>query len=104
MIPYFQKYLAISSKLHNMKWPIYDHFLVRSGELLLAFDIINNWDAELKEMNKNKVGEPFQYPNTFLLLLGYAKAYFHLPYRQTQKELHKDMLKKKSHPYHITQQ
>ena len=36
------------------------------------FDVINNWDAELKEMNKNKVGEPFHYPNTFLLLLGYA--------------------------------
>ena len=42
------------------------------------------WDAELKEMNKDKVGEPFHYPNTFLLLLGYAKAYFHLPYRQTE--------------------
>ena len=44
----------------------------------------SNWDAELKEMNKDKVGEPFHYPNTFLLLLGYAKAYFHLPYRQTE--------------------
>ena len=29
--------------------------------------------------------EPFHYPNTFLLLLGYAKAYFHLPYRQTKE-------------------
>ncbi len=36
-------------------------------------------------MNKDKVGEPFHYPNTFLLLLlGYAKEYFHLPYRQTE--------------------
>lgn len=35
-------------------------------------------------MNKGKVGEPFQYPDTFLILLGYAKAYFHLPYRQTE--------------------
>ncbi len=35
-------------------------------------------------MNKDKIGEPFHYPNTFLLLLGYAKAYFHLPYRQTE--------------------
>jgi hypothetical protein len=51
---------------------------------LLGFDVINNWDTELKEMNKDKVGEPFHYPNTFLLLLGYAKAYFHLPYRQTE--------------------
>ncbi len=36
-------------------------------------------------MNKDKVGlEPFHYPDTFLLLLGYAKAYFHLHYRQTE--------------------
>ena len=35
-------------------------------------------------MNKDKVGGSFYYPNTFLLFLGYAKAYFHLPYRQTE--------------------
>ena len=51
---------------------------------MLGFDVINNWDTELKEMNKDKIGEPFHYPDTFLLLLGYAKAYFHLPYRQTE--------------------
>jgi hypothetical protein len=28
--------------------------------------------------------EPFHYPNTFLLLLSHAKAYFHLPFRQTE--------------------
>src|SRR3982750_4574914 len=67
-----------------MKWPAYNRSLVRRGEILLGFDVINNWDAELKEMNKDKIGEPFLYPNTFLLLLGYAKAYFHLPYRQTE--------------------
>ena len=67
-----------------MKWSIYNQSLVRRGEILIGFDVINNWDAELKEMNKDKVGEPFHYPNTFLLLLGYAKVYFHLPYRQTE--------------------
>jgi hypothetical protein len=67
-----------------VNWSSYNQSLVRRGEILLGFDVINNWDTELKEMNKNKVGEPFHYPNTFLLLLGYAKAYFHLPYRQTE--------------------
>ncbi len=67
-----------------MNWPVYNQSLVRRGEILLGFDVINNWDSELKEMNKDKVGEPFHYPNTFLLLLGYAKVYFHLPYRQTE--------------------
>lgn len=67
-----------------MKWSAYNQSLVRRGEILIGFDVINNWDTELKEMNKDKVGEPFHYPDTFLLLLGYAKAYFHLPYRQTE--------------------
>jgi len=67
-----------------MKWPAYNQSLVRRGEILLGFDVINNWDTELKEMNKDKVGEPFSYPDTFVLLLGYAKVYFHLPYRQTE--------------------
>ena len=67
-----------------MNWSSYNKSLVRRGEILLGFDVINNWDAELKEMNKDKVGEPFHYPNTFLLLLGYAKVYFPLPYRQTE--------------------
>ena len=87
-----------------MKWAAYNQSLVRRGEILIGFDIIDNWDTELKEMNKDEVGEPFHYPNTFLLLLGYAKAYFHLPYRQTQRELHKVMLKEKYLPFQITVQ
>jgi IS5 family transposase len=67
-----------------VNWPNYNQSLVRRGEILIGFDVITNWDTELKEMNKDKVGEPFHYPNTFLLLLGYAKVYFHLPYRQTE--------------------
>ena len=67
-----------------MKWSDYNQSIVRRGEILIGFDVVDNWDMELKEMNKDKVGEPFHYPNTFLLLLGYAKVYFHLPYRQTE--------------------
>jgi len=52
---------------------------------LLGFDVIDNWDKELGQMNKGKTGEPFHYPDTFVLMLGYAKVYFHLPYRQKQK-------------------
>ena len=35
-------------------------------------------------MNLRKVGEPYCYPDSFIQLLGYMRAYFHLPYRQTQ--------------------
>jgi hypothetical protein len=35
-------------------------------------------------MNHGKVGEPYDYPDSFIQLLGYMRAYFHLPYRQTE--------------------
>ncbi len=47
-----------------MNWPVYNQSLVRRGEILLGFDVINNWDTELKEMNQGKIGEPFHYPYT----------------------------------------
>ncbi len=69
-----------------MNWSVYNQSLVRRGEILIGFDVSDNWDTELKEMNKDKIGDPFHYPDTFLLLLlGYAKVYFHLPFRQTKE-------------------
>jgi len=59
-----------------MNWPSYNQSLVRRGEILLGFDVIDNWDSELEEMNKDKVGEPFHYPNTFLLILDMLKHTF----------------------------
>jgi len=76
-----------------VNWSVYNQqSLVKRDEILIGFDIINNWHIDLKEMNKDKIGEPYHYPNTFLLLLGYdTKANFHLPYVQTKKVLHKNM-------------
>ena len=87
-----------------MKWSIYNRSLVRRGEILLGFDVINNWDTELKEMNKDKVGEshffiPIHFSfylvmprHTFIFLIG------------KQRVLHKVMLKEKYLPFQITVQ
>ena len=40
-------------------WKNYNESLVRRGEILLDFDIIDNWNDELEEMNKNKEGRKF---------------------------------------------
>jgi hypothetical protein len=49
--------------------------LVRRGEILIGFDVIDNWGTDLKEMNKDKVGlGALSLSSTFLLLLGYAKV------------------------------
>ena len=42
-------------------------------------------NTELEKMNKEKEGRKFVYPDSFIKLLGYMKAYFHLPYRQRQE-------------------
>ena len=35
-------------------------------------------------MNKNKKGKPFTFPDSFILVIGYIRTSFHLPYRQTK--------------------
>jgi IS5 family transposase len=65
-------------------WPTYNESIVRRGQVLLDFDVLDGWDLELSQMNLGKVGEPYDYPESFMQLLGYMRAYFHLPYRQTQ--------------------
>lgn len=65
-------------------WSLYNESLVRRGQVLLDFDVLDGWDHELSQMNRGKVGEPYDYPNSFIQLLGYMRVYFHLPYRQTQ--------------------
>ena len=50
----------------------------------MSFDVMDSWKTELDEMNKGKKGRQYQYPKSFMKLLGYARAYFGLPYRQTQ--------------------
>ncbi|MGA8083334.1 MAG: IS5 family transposase [Candidatus Nitrosopolaris sp.] len=65
-------------------WPSYNDSPVRRGQVLLDFDVLNGWDNELSHMNHDKVDEPYHYPDRFIQLLGYMRAYFHLPYRQTE--------------------
>jgi hypothetical protein len=42
------------------------------------------WDSELEGMNESKKGRPYSFPESFILVIGYMRIYFHLPYRQTE--------------------
>ncbi len=66
------------------KWNHYNEKLVRRGEILISEDVFKNWDKELSKMNHNKEGRRFLFPESFMKLVGYARAYFGLPYRQTE--------------------
>jgi hypothetical protein len=65
-------------------WNSYNNTLVRRGEIILDFDVIEDWNKELKRMNDGKEGATYKYPGSFLQMLGYMRTYFHLPYRQTE--------------------
>jgi len=65
-------------------WSSYNRSLVRRGEILFSYDFLDSWDFELEKLNKNKMGKPFLYPDSFILAIGYIRYSFHLPYRQTE--------------------
>lgn len=68
----------------NRNWREYNQSLVRRGEVLLDFDLLDEWGEELKRMNRGKEGARFQYPEPFMRLLAYVHVLFHLPFRQEE--------------------
>ncbi len=65
-------------------WPSYNRSLVRHGEILFSYDFLDTWDSVLERMNQNKMGKPFEYPDSFILVIRYIRYSLHLPYRQTE--------------------
>jgi len=65
-------------------WKEYNESLVRRGEVLLDFDLLDEWGEELRKANQRKVGAPFRYPEAFMRLLAYLHVLFHLPFRQEE--------------------
>ena len=65
-------------------WHSYNRLLVRRGEILFSYDFLDIWDSEIERMNENKKGKPYSFPDSFILVIGYMRIYFRLPYRQTE--------------------
>ena len=55
-------------------WKEYDAQLVKRGEFLFDFQWVKNWDKELNEMNRGKVGQPYDYPNSLIEVQGMLHA------------------------------
>ena len=70
--------------LHMVNWSSYNKSLVRRGQVILDFDVLDSWYSELDSMNDGKRGAQYHYPDSFIQLLGYMRVYFHLPYRQAE--------------------
>ena len=53
-----------------MNWKKYNESLVKRGEVLLDFDIIDNWDSELEKMNQGKEGRKLRIPRFIHQVIG----------------------------------
>jgi len=54
-------------------WGRYNDALVRRGEVLLDFSVVDEWEDELEKMNDGKVGE--HYSESFIKLLGFIRLH-----------------------------
>ncbi|MBI5347455.1 MAG: IS5 family transposase [Candidatus Aenigmarchaeota archaeon] len=52
----------------NRNWVKYNEELVVRGEFLLDLEWVMSWDSELEEMNREKVGAKYQYPESLIKL------------------------------------
>ena len=55
--------------LGMINWSFYNKSLVRRGEVILDFDVIDSWYSELDRMNDGKRSAQYQYPYSFIQLL-----------------------------------
>ena len=51
-------------------WKVYHEELIIRGEFFFDFDFLENWDDELIQMNKDKVGRPYEYPDSLFVWLS----------------------------------
>ena len=49
-------------------WPVYNEQLVKRSECLIDLDWVIGWNDELENMNENKRGHPYQFPNSLIRL------------------------------------
>src|SRR3989338_8465755 len=55
-------------KKYLRDWHAYNEELVRRGTFYLDFEWAKSWKKELAGMNKNKVGAPYQFPESLIEL------------------------------------
>jgi len=63
-------------------WQEYNAKLIKRGEWFFDFSFLENISQELKQMNKNKVGKPYKYTDSFIEFESKLQPYF--DYRSIQ--------------------
>jgi hypothetical protein len=67
---------------YKRNWPEYNNKLVARGEINLDPRVLQNWDCELRRMNRHKEGHRFEFPDSFIHFVGILKTEFGFSYRK----------------------
>lgn len=59
-----------SNYVDERNWKIYHKELVTQGEFFFDLNFLENWEQELEEMNRNKRGSPYLFPNSLFSWLS----------------------------------
>ena len=68
----------------NKSWHDYNESLVERGRVLIDVSFLKSANDEIKKMNKDKVGAPFQYPKSYIEFVAFMKVGFKIPYSTVQ--------------------
>jgi len=70
--------------LLNKSWHEYNESLIERGRILMDISLLRSAKREIKDMNKGKVGAPFEYSSTYIQFLAFLKIGFKISYRTVQ--------------------
>jgi hypothetical protein len=57
-------------------WHDYDEALIKRGCAILDLGLLTSWREELDAMNRDKLGRPFEFPNSYISFLAFVKVGF----------------------------
>ena len=68
----------------NKSWHDYNESLIERGRILMDISFLGSAKKEIKNMNKGKVGAPFEYSSNYIQFLAFLKIGFKISYRTVQ--------------------
>ena len=68
----------------NKSWHDYNESLIERGRILMDISFLPSSKREIKNMNKGKIGAPFEYSRTYIQFLAFLKIGFKIAYRTVQ--------------------
>jgi hypothetical protein len=68
----------------NKSWHEYNESLIERGRILMDIGFLRSSKREIKNMNKGKVGAPFEHSHTYIRFLAFLKIGFKISYRTVQ--------------------